>query len=80
MAGVKNEYLRNRLLRELDLNLNKAELICRAAEPLEWQLKALNEEKNVQAVNSKPCEKSSTHMTTCQASCKGKYTHKSRQM
>ena len=64
VAGVNNEYLRARLLRELDLNLNKAEIICKAAETSEWQLKALNEEKNVQAVNSKPCEKSRTHITS----------------
>ena len=52
VAGVNNEYLRARLLRELDLNLNKAEIICKAAETSEWQLKALNEEKNFQVVNS----------------------------
>ncbi|XP_055872154.1 uncharacterized protein LOC129923716 [Biomphalaria glabrata] len=52
VGGIRNENTRARLLREPDLDLNKAENICRAAEETEWQLKLMNEESGVHVVNS----------------------------
>ena len=53
VGGIRNEAARARLLREPDLNLSKAENICRAAETTEKQLKLMSEECGIQAVASK---------------------------
>ncbi len=47
MCGVNNDQIRARLLREPDLDLNKAIDICRASEIIKIQIKALHEETEV---------------------------------
>ena len=52
VCGIKNQGLKERLLRETDLNLTKAVYICRAAEVSREQVKSLSDKTpaNVDAV------------------------------
>ena len=53
VCGMRDTELRNRLLREDDLNLEKCIKICRAVELAEIQTKTIGEESKIHAVNRK---------------------------
>lgn len=52
VCGIREDQLKDRLLKETDLTLEKAIDICRASEITSSQMKALNDEVNVHKVES----------------------------
>lgn len=51
VLGINSDEVRGRLLREVDLTLEKAEAICRAAEQTAAHLKAMGATEEVRAIN-----------------------------
>lgn len=54
VGGIRGKSLKERLLREDELTLEKAVSMCRITELADFQLKTLNEESNIHAITSKP--------------------------
>ena len=53
ICGIRNSSIKNRLLREENLDLEKCATICRAAELAETQMKNIANESNIHAIKNK---------------------------